>query len=95
MHIKHTDGHFEKVPYFCLPANDLTEVIAPSCYACFDYPNALADLVRLGCKASGTLEHAAKGVKAGGPVCLPYWQSNMAIWCSRVIQHAQGGKLSA
>lgn len=24
---------------------DLNDVIAPSCYACFDYPNALADLV--------------------------------------------------
>jgi len=45
VHIKHTDGHFEKIPYFSLPANDLTEVIAPSCYSCFDYPNALADLV--------------------------------------------------
>ena len=45
VHIKHTDGSFEKVPYFSLPANDLTDVIAPSCYACFDYPNALADLV--------------------------------------------------
>ena len=46
MHLKHQNGSFEKVPYFSLPANDLTEVIAPSCYACFDYPNALADLVR-------------------------------------------------
>ena len=45
MHIKHLDGSFEYVPYFCLPANDLTDVIAPSCYSCFDYPNALADLV--------------------------------------------------
>lgn len=45
MHIKHTDGHFEYIPYFCLPANDLNDVIAPSCYSCFDYTNALADLV--------------------------------------------------
>jgi 7-hydroxymethyl chlorophyll a reductase len=45
VHIKHTDGHYEKVPYFCLPAKDLNDVIAPSCYSCFDYPNALADLV--------------------------------------------------
>ncbi len=45
MHIKHTDGSFEYVPYFCLPANELNDVIAPSCYSCFDYPNALADLV--------------------------------------------------
>ena len=45
VHIKHTDGHFEYVPFFSLPANDLNDVIAPSCYSCFDYPNALADLV--------------------------------------------------
>jgi coenzyme F420-reducing hydrogenase beta subunit len=45
VHIKHTDGSFEYVPYFCLPANDLNDVIAPSCYSCFDYPNATADLV--------------------------------------------------
>lgn len=45
VHIKHLDGHIEEVPYFCLPANDLVDVIAPSCYSCFDYTNALADLV--------------------------------------------------
>ena len=46
MHLKHLDGSTEKVPYFCLPANELNDVIAPSCYSCFDYPNALADLAR-------------------------------------------------
>ncbi|KAG2432268.1 hypothetical protein HXX76_009186 [Chlamydomonas incerta] len=45
VHVKHTDGAFEYVPYFCLPANDLNDVIAPSCYSCFDYTNALADMV--------------------------------------------------
>ncbi|KAK8332423.1 hypothetical protein V6Z12_A10G137900 [Gossypium hirsutum] len=45
VHLKHLDGHIEEVPYFCLPANDLVNVIAPSCYSCFDYTNALADLV--------------------------------------------------
>lgn len=45
VHIKHTDGTFEKVPYFCLPAAELTDVIAPSCYSCFDYVNGAADLV--------------------------------------------------
>ena len=45
MHIKHLDGSFEKVPYFSLPSNELNEVIAPSCYSCFDYTNGLADLV--------------------------------------------------
>ncbi|KAG1671060.1 hypothetical protein FOA52_000731 [Chlamydomonas sp. UWO 241] len=44
VHIKHDDGSFEYIPYFCLPANDLTEVIAPSCYSCFDYTNALSDM---------------------------------------------------
>ncbi|KAI5649875.1 hypothetical protein M9H77_35880 [Catharanthus roseus] len=43
--LKHLDGHIEEVPYFCLPANDLVDAIAPSCYSCFDYTNALADLV--------------------------------------------------
>lgn len=43
--LKHLDGHIEEVPYFCLPANELVDVIAPSCYSCFDYTNALADLV--------------------------------------------------
>ena len=45
VHLKHRDGSFEKVPYFCLPANKLKDVIAPSCYSCFDYVNGLADLV--------------------------------------------------
>jgi 7-hydroxymethyl chlorophyll a reductase len=45
VHIKHADGSFEYVPYFCLPAGQLNDVIAPSCYSCFDYPNACADLV--------------------------------------------------
>jgi 7-hydroxymethyl chlorophyll a reductase len=34
----------ELLPYFCLPADELNDVIAPSCYSCFDYANALADL---------------------------------------------------
>ncbi|PNH06770.1 7-hydroxymethyl chlorophyll a reductase, chloroplastic [Tetrabaena socialis] len=45
VHVKHTDGSFEYVPYFCLPAKELNDVIAPSCYSCFDYTNALADMV--------------------------------------------------
>lgn len=45
VHFKHLDGHIEEVPYFCLPADKLTDVIAPSCYSCFDYTNGLADLV--------------------------------------------------
>uniref|UniRef100_I1PK49 7-hydroxymethyl chlorophyll a reductase, chloroplastic n=1 Tax=Oryza glaberrima TaxID=4538 RepID=I1PK49_ORYGL len=42
VHLKHLDGHIEEVPYFCLPAKDLVDVIAPSCYSCFDYTNGLA-----------------------------------------------------
>ncbi|CAB4261927.1 unnamed protein product [Prunus armeniaca] len=45
VHLKHLDGHIEEVPYFSLPANELVDVIAPSCYSCFDYTNGLADLV--------------------------------------------------
>jgi len=36
---------FERVPYFSLPADELGDVIAPSCKSCFDYTNGLADLV--------------------------------------------------
>jgi hypothetical protein len=50
------DGRYETIPYFCLPANDLNDVIAPSCYSCFDYPNALADLV-VRCCWRATTEH--------------------------------------
>ena len=45
MHFKLRDGSYEKVPYFSLPANDLVDVIAPSCMSCFLYPNDLADIV--------------------------------------------------
>eukprot|EP00271_Cylindrocystis_brebissonii_P010078 TRINITY_DN2617_c0_g1_i1.p1 TRINITY_DN2617_c0_g1~~TRINITY_DN2617_c0_g1_i1.p1 ORF type:complete len:591 (+),score=49.20 TRINITY_DN2617_c0_g1_i1:133-1905(+) len=45
VHLKHMDGRMEMVPYFCLPADDLKDVIAPSCFSCFDYTNGLADLV--------------------------------------------------
>ena len=45
VHFKLMDGTYEKVPYFSLPAGDLTDVIAPSCMSCFLYPNDLADIV--------------------------------------------------
>lgn len=44
VHIKHTTDLYEKIPYFCLPASKLKDVIAPSCYSCFDYANNLADM---------------------------------------------------
>ena len=46
VHLKHMDGSYETVPYFCLPAAELSEgVIAPACMSCFDYTNAGADIV--------------------------------------------------
>ena len=45
--LKHVDGvPYESVPVFSLPTTkDLKDVIAPSCYSCFDYVNALADVI--------------------------------------------------
>ncbi len=45
VHFKHEDGSIEKVPFFGLKTNQLKDVFAPSCLSCFDYVNALADLV--------------------------------------------------
>ena len=45
VHFKHEDGTIEKVPFFGLKTNQLKDVFAPSCMACFDYVNSLADLV--------------------------------------------------
>lgn len=36
---------YERVPVFALPQSGLKDVIADSCTSCFDYSNALADLV--------------------------------------------------
>lgn len=44
VHVKHSSVLYERVPYFSLPAGELKDVIAPSCYACFDYVNALTDI---------------------------------------------------
>ncbi|KAJ8609488.1 hypothetical protein CTAYLR_005441 [Chrysophaeum taylorii] len=46
VHVKHVDGkRYERVPVFSLPSEQLKDVIAVSCYSCFDYVNSLADLV--------------------------------------------------
>lgn len=45
VHFKHEDGSVEKVPFFGLNTKELKDVFAPSCMACFDYVNSLADLV--------------------------------------------------
>ena len=44
VHVKTEDG-YEKKPYFCLPGEIAQDAIATSCLACFDYTNALADVV--------------------------------------------------
>ena len=45
VHFKHSDGSTEQVPFFGLNTKELKDVFAPSCLACFDYTNALADIV--------------------------------------------------
>lgn len=45
VHFKHEDGSTELVPFFGLNTKELKDVFAPSCLSCFDYTNALADLV--------------------------------------------------
>lgn len=44
VHVKTNDSYITK-PYFTLPGVIAKESIAPSCLACFDYTNALADVV--------------------------------------------------
>jgi coenzyme F420 hydrogenase subunit beta len=45
VHFKHEDGTIEKVPFFGLNTKELKDIFAPSCLSCFDYVNALSDLV--------------------------------------------------
>ena len=45
VHFKYEDGSTELVPFFGLNTKELKNVFAPSCLSCFDYTNALADLV--------------------------------------------------
>jgi coenzyme F420 hydrogenase subunit beta len=45
VHFRHEDGSTEQVPFFGLNTKELKDVFAPSCMACFDYVNSLADLV--------------------------------------------------
>lgn len=44
MHVK-TESSYVTKPYFTLPGSIAKASIAPSCLACFDYTNALADVV--------------------------------------------------
>ena len=45
VHVKEEGGGYTKLPYFSLPGTIAEASIAPSCLACFDYVNALADVV--------------------------------------------------
>ncbi|MFN5978948.1 MAG: Coenzyme F420 hydrogenase/dehydrogenase, beta subunit C-terminal domain [Pseudanabaena sp.] len=45
VHFKHSDGSTELVPFFGLNTRELKDVFASSCMTCFDYTNALADIV--------------------------------------------------
>lgn len=45
IHVKMNEEGYVKIPYFCLPPSLAAPSIAPSCLACFDYTNALADVV--------------------------------------------------
>lgn len=45
VHIRHTTGKTEKIPFFCLPPDVMKPgVFANSCMSCFDYINSLADI---------------------------------------------------
>ncbi|NTV06700.1 MAG: coenzyme F420 hydrogenase [Chlorobiaceae bacterium] len=45
IHIRHVDGHVEKVPFFSLPEELSNPAIFPAaCMSCFDYLNSLADI---------------------------------------------------
>ena len=45
VHVKTDNGPYVKKPYFTLPGTIAEASIAPSCLACFDYTNGLADVV--------------------------------------------------
>lgn len=55
-------GYLTK-PYFCLPGTVAKSSIAPSCLACFDYTNALADVV---------IGYMAAPYQAGNPMTKSY-----------------------
>lgn len=47
VHVRHVSppDRYDVAPVFSLPSGQLTDVIAHSCYSCFDYTNACADMV--------------------------------------------------
>ncbi len=45
IHLRHEDGHVEKIPFFSLPEELSNPAIFPAaCMSCFDYLNSLADI---------------------------------------------------
>jgi coenzyme F420 hydrogenase subunit beta len=45
VHLRHEDGHIERVPFFSLP-REITGInyVVPACMCCFDYVNSLTDI---------------------------------------------------
>lgn len=44
VHLRHEDGHVERVNFIDIPMAQLGDVFPSACLACFDYPNTLADI---------------------------------------------------
>jgi coenzyme F420 hydrogenase subunit beta len=45
VHLRHTDGSYERVPFFSLPQElSSAEVLTACCRSCFDHMNSLADI---------------------------------------------------
>lgn len=45
VHLRHSDGCLERMPFFCLPKELASaELLTPCCRSCFDYMNSLADI---------------------------------------------------
>ncbi|MEM8531949.1 MAG: Coenzyme F420 hydrogenase/dehydrogenase, beta subunit C-terminal domain [Chloroflexota bacterium] len=44
VHLRHEDGHIEKVNFIDIPMAELGDVFPSACLSCFDYPNTLADI---------------------------------------------------
>jgi coenzyme F420-reducing hydrogenase beta subunit len=75
--------------YFCLPGSIAKQSIAPSCLACFDYTNALADVV-VGYMAA-PLQSAASGGGGGGAE-----ETRMdTSWQTLTVRNERGAKMVA
>ena len=44
VHLRHDDGHVEKVNFIDIPMAELGDIFPSACLACFDYANTLADI---------------------------------------------------